>query len=473
MDNYYQINTDTRPKPWYTKISVEPVMFLYMASYMLSTVVEQAFFVHKACTVDLRLPADTCAAINTEEHKEDYKKVQIVVSTFHQYESWASHAVPMILAFYMGAWSDRVGRKLPMLLGLVGSVIYWAALLLNSLQDSWSLQMVLYTATFPAALTGGSLAIFMSAVSYVCDITSPAERTVRVTLLEVAYLITMPVGVAVGSYLFKQVMGQSFTCMFLLSGALMMTALIYAILRLEWCTNKTKQTAPVSCAGTVVDTIRVVTKSRTNHYSCYLRLIIIAMAFYTFQRDEKNMAYLYTTLKFNWDIQTYSTFRTFQSSLYILGLLLGAPVVGKLLGLRDTVIVMVGSVSHFVARAIFATTSHPVGFYIGATLGGLGPVTAPVLRSITSKLVPISERGKALSLLSVADTSVPIISGTIYSQLYNATINTVPAAIFWVTATSQLLVFLSALTIHCIQGEQPLEQAQDPLEEAKPVSSET
>ncbi|KAG8327276.1 hypothetical protein J6590_022699 [Homalodisca vitripennis] len=52
-------------------------MFLYMASYMLSTVVEQAFFVHKACTVDLRLPADTCAAINTEEHKEDYKKVQL------------------------------------------------------------------------------------------------------------------------------------------------------------------------------------------------------------------------------------------------------------------------------------------------------------------------------------------------------------------------------------------------------------
>lgn len=69
--------------------------------------------------------------------------------------------------------------------------------------DTWPLQVVLYTATFPSALTGSNLAIFMSAVSYICDVTTTEERAVRVTMLELAYLSTMPVGVTVGTDLLQ------------------------------------------------------------------------------------------------------------------------------------------------------------------------------------------------------------------------------------------------------------------------------
>lgn len=44
---------------------------------------------------------------------------------------------------------------------------------------------------------------------------------------------------------------------------------------------------------------------------------------------------------------------------------MGTPVLGKIFKLRDTVIVMLGATSHFVARVIFATVSTPVGFYVG------------------------------------------------------------------------------------------------------------
>lgn len=53
--------------------------------------------------------------------------------------------------------------------------------------------------------------------------------------------------------------------------------------------------------------------------------------------------------------------------------------------------------------------------------------------------------GKVFAMMSVADTTVPLFSGIIYSQVYNATIDTYPAAIYWVTVTSQLVVFISAL----------------------------
>jgi len=40
--------------------------------------------------------------------------------------------------------------------------------------------------------------------------------------------------------------------------------------------------------------------------------------------DERTMSYLYTQLKFSWTYQTYSYFRTFQTSLYVVGKLSSA-----------------------------------------------------------------------------------------------------------------------------------------------------
>lgn len=99
-------------------------------------------------------------------------------------------------------------------------------------------------------------------------------------------------------------------------------------------------------------------------------------------------------------------------------------------------------------------------------MAALGPVVAPVLRSMTSKLVPVEERGKMLmkhvppwnvlkvawllagkmfALLSVCDNAVPLFSGILYSQLYNATINTAPSSIYWLTFSTQVSLLLLIL----------------------------
>lgn len=64
---------------------------------------------------------------------------------------------------------------------------------------------------------------------------------------------------------------------------------------------------------------------------------MFGMLFYTFQRDEKPMTYLYTQLKFNWDTEMYSNFKTFQSTAYVVMMLCGIPIMSKLLHMQDTV----------------------------------------------------------------------------------------------------------------------------------------
>lgn len=41
--------------------------------------------------------------------------------------------MPIVIALFLGAWSDRRGRKLPLLLGLFGKLIYTVAIIVNAL----------------------------------------------------------------------------------------------------------------------------------------------------------------------------------------------------------------------------------------------------------------------------------------------------------------------------------------------------
>jgi PCFT/HCP family folate transporter-like MFS transporter 1/3 len=63
---------------------------------------------------------------------------------------------------------------------------------------TWPLEVVLLSASLPSALTGADLAIFAAVFSYVADVTTVESRTLRVTILDIAYLSTMPTGVALG-----------------------------------------------------------------------------------------------------------------------------------------------------------------------------------------------------------------------------------------------------------------------------------
>ncbi|XP_046994617.1 proton-coupled folate transporter [Schistocerca americana] len=453
---------------WVSAISVEPVMFLYMFAFMITSVVEQAFFVDRACRVDLRLSDEICSNLQNETFKDDNTEVQVVVSTFFQWNQIVSHAPPILMATLLGAWSDRHGRKGPLLLGLVGKLFYSAALVLNASQADWPLSTVLWSAALPSALTGADVAIFANCFSYLADVTTREQRTLRVAVLDVVYLSTMPTGVALGKYLWAGPLQRSYTLMFAVNACLMLAAVVYAAVALRSRTAPGHEPLPRRADACCADfwdwraaraTLATLARRRPRRRRAILCLIVIAVAFYTFQRDEKNMMYLYTQLVFHWSADVYSDFKTFQSAAYVLGVLLGVPLMSRLLRLSDTTVVMVGAVAHATARLLYAFASTSVLLYVGAGIAGLGPVVIAVLRSIASKVVPLPERGKLFALLAVADNAVPLVSGVLYSQLYNATIRTLPSAIFWLTIASEVVVFSCTVIIRIFLRRAPLDAA--------------
>lgn len=437
-------------------ITVEPIMVLYMMAFMTTNVVEQSFFVYKACTVNHGYNETICENINEKQYENITKEVQITVSTFHIWNNIAGHGVPIVLALFIGAWSDRRGRKLPLLIGLLGKLYYSAMIVLNTTQPHWPLEYVIYTATLPMAFTGADVAIFAAAFTYLVDVSSQKNRTMRVTILEVCYLATMPSGIALGSYLFNKVVDKSYTIMFVINTSLMVMAFVYALARLDWQSNPNQR--PFSEAPSklldffdyshVTNTIITVCKKRPSNRRTYLVMMFIMMGLYTFQRDERDMMYIYCQLVFNWTVGQFSQFRTFQSALQDVVLLLAIPLMSRVLGWRDTVIVMIGATAHTVARIFYSTATVSWVFYTGGVFAAVGPIVAPVIRSIVSKIVSSSEKGKAFSVLSVADNAIPLVSGVAYSTVYNAFIHIHPAAIFYLTMATQYGVFILILYIH-------------------------
>lgn len=448
-------------------IGVEPVMFLYMAGIMTTTVVEESFFIFKACSVNLGYPVDICHNISDKAYKNYSDAVQVEVSIFHQYQNIAYFGIPVLFAFFLGAWSDRVGRKIPLLLGLFGALVYSIMIVVNALNESWRLEVILFTAALPCALSGGAVSIFMASFSYLSDTTTQNERTIRVTLLEAAYLLPMPLGIAFGSYLFSGPLFQSYSKMFMVHAAFQASAIIYTYFFIPRRTKAVcENQGPACSASHVTETLKTLFSPRKERRRLLLILCLIGIVLYTLQRDEKKMTQLYTLKVFNWGVKEFSQFKTFQSSFYIAGLLVGVPLLKKLFHLRDTYIMIIGAISHITARIFFIAANSPFWFYIGAVSAVFGPVVAPVLRSVTSKLVPTSERGKVFALFSVADITAPIASGFIFSQVYIHTAQTsFPGAIYLVTAVSQVIVFIIALSMNCILHGKNVVQATEETDE--------
>lgn len=141
------------------------------------------------------------------------------------------------MALFLGEWSDKYGRKIPLILGLSGKLLYSLMIVVNALYD-WNLEYVLLTATLPASITGSDMAIFASCFAYISDITTGKNRTFRIGILDATYLCAMPLGVACGSYIFNHIVHKSFAIMFSINACFVTMAIIYSVFMLKVKSNE-------------------------------------------------------------------------------------------------------------------------------------------------------------------------------------------------------------------------------------------
>ncbi|ODM92375.1 Proton-coupled folate transporter [Orchesella cincta] len=259
---------------YFSEITVEPVLFLYMLSTFSQYALFQDLVYSKVCWTRFSVDSNVCQNLHKEEYKEQLEIVQRL-SSHWILMSTISLVIPSILiAMYLGSWSDRFGRKWPVVFPPLGGVCACLVYIVISVRDDVPVDWICL-ASLLSGLSGGFVSCIMSCMTYVASVTSEANRTVRISRLEAMTFFGGTVGPFIsGSML--EITGHAYAFFYMMLCYAL--AFFYALLfvkditsdgiiiqndanvvgegqnRSERCRNKSSDTIPSSVVATTLST---------------------------------------------------------------------------------------------------------------------------------------------------------------------------------------------------------------------------
>ena len=96
-------------KLMYSKVTIEPLFFLYALGVGFYAIAKGQLYIDKVCKVNFNISEEICN--NLPKYEDQQNKVQAYVSELNAYNDVIQAIVPFILAIFAGPWSDIYGRK--------------------------------------------------------------------------------------------------------------------------------------------------------------------------------------------------------------------------------------------------------------------------------------------------------------------------------------------------------------------------
>ncbi|CAG7828121.1 unnamed protein product [Allacma fusca] len=164
-----------------SEITVEPVLFLYMLSTFSQYALFQDLVYSKVCWA--KYNASVCDNLHNDSYHEELNDVQ-TDSSHWILMSTISLVIPsLLIAIYLGSWSDRFGRKWPVVIPPLGGVLSCLVYIFISFKSDAPVAWILF-ASAVSGFSGGFVSCIMSCMTYVASVSSEENRTVRISRLE-------------------------------------------------------------------------------------------------------------------------------------------------------------------------------------------------------------------------------------------------------------------------------------------------
>lgn len=163
-------------KAWHC-LSVEPAYFLYNMAAFTIEFANTNLVLQKSCRLNNTLEP------NLDTPCDDEKKAIITLTNINSYYLFPSYFVTYAFVILATAWSDKAGRRKlfimwPIWLKLVKTCI----LCLPAYYWHWP-QMVSVWCEMVSHWLGDNTCMYVFAVLYICDVSAPENRTMRVSIL--------------------------------------------------------------------------------------------------------------------------------------------------------------------------------------------------------------------------------------------------------------------------------------------------
>ncbi|KAL1402063.1 hypothetical protein pipiens_006250 [Culex pipiens pipiens] len=444
-------------------ITVEPIVACYIMPSVLAGLATQNLNLEKACRVNLDYGDTICDALTRREtanYTHEEEMVQQMVARMAGWKTVLQSALPCMLILFWGSWSDRHGRRKPcILIPIIGEFTTAIGLILCTYFERTPMEVAAVTEALFPALTGGWFTMFMGVFSYIADVTTTEERTLRIGIVNLCFSLGVPIGMAFSGVLLKKI---GFYGIFSISASLYLVAFFYGVFfvpEVDIVNEKERLKAQEKSALAdffdkehVMETFRVAFKQGERQRRLrVIMLMIVVMVVIGPLHGEMSVIYLFTRYRFNWSEVEFSFFSTYGMLTGLIGTIFSVGVFSHLLKIDDALIGVMSSMSKILSSFVYAFAVTTWQLYLGPIVEMLNGTSFISMRSIASKLVASDELGKVNSLFGVAEALMPLVYAPMYTTIYAATINVLPGAFFLLggaLTAPAVVIFLWMYRVH-------------------------
>ena len=120
---------------------------------------------------------------------QTYSKIQLVTM-------FIKGVPPIIFVLFIGPWSDNCGRKVLILLPMIGLILNYIWFCINTIYyEELAVEYLMFEVI--ANWFGGWTCFFLGIYSYISDVSSPKSRAVRIGILDCT--LSVAIAIALGN----------------------------------------------------------------------------------------------------------------------------------------------------------------------------------------------------------------------------------------------------------------------------------
>ncbi len=375
----------------------------------------------------------------------------------------------------LGAWGDINGRKVPILFGIVGSILAIFGYLLVVGDPDIPLQVILVT-DFIAGFTGFLALVPMTCGALIADMNiNKKTLTIRLVLYQVCQSIGGAVGGAIAGAISSH---MSLATLGLVGMAVVTLGFLYTLVRIpqvppvemrRLSAERARERGDVvdedlesegpplatdtSCSSILAllkEALRAYLKPREGHKRAFvLVMFFVGVILFAVISGSQMVTSLFVMRRpLSWGPSKLGYFMSVSTAVSIVGSFFGMLLFKPLLRLSDTTMMMICLLSEAAKMIMMAFSDTDWMIYAATLLAVVSKLMLPCSQSFTAQIIPANDVGKIFAGMAIGTDIGMLVGTTLFNSIYRASEEFFPGLVFLVAAAITLLLLLMVLWVH-------------------------
>ncbi|VDM59231.1 unnamed protein product [Angiostrongylus costaricensis] len=373
----------------------------------------------------------------------------------------------LVTAPLVGTWSDKRGRKNPLLFSIFGFCVYSTIQLLATLTYTYiNIYYFFFVSELLLGLTGGVGSLFSTTLAIVTDDCrnklKPGSSTVplRIGIASFLQSVGALLGTLTMSFLAVPALYPSYAhqLSYVQAASLQTICALLAFGYAFFVVRETHFPLDESYLFHRIDgktIIQVLTLRRPGWTRCCLVASLVFVMVEFLALDTSLLFLLVKRHPFSWSDKLFTYYSLAKGILYSLGMVL-CPLLLTLvhwLG-KDSLMILIGITASAITFILVSYAESTAAIFLTAGLTVLCGGIAPGYRSFLPRMVPKEQTARLLTICSIIMAFCPMMSTAIFNSIFYMTLDWWPGFAFFVGGILQLLVVGGQGAVHILMRPQ-------------------